>query len=256
MGFVERQVKKLREQKGLTQYALGKLVGTSQTQINRYETERGHILAEDLPAFAKALNTTICYLVTGTDDDNYAVADDLDLTNDSIIGLRLQARVVKEKRESEDDIIIRNMYRVVIDVLIHNPLFVNHLYQYLRKDFKSMLIKDDVDDSIAENVEVFPEQLIDIPLKDFESLYRLQLQDDMIAIRNSFTPVRERMNEEDRVFKEKRRQEEKRYYQELQDEQESDPDDKLSDEEYYQKNIADLISRALQQEGEKENGND
>lgn len=257
MGFVERQVRKLREEKGLTQYALGKLVGTSQTQINRYETEHGHILAEDLPAFAKALNTTVSYLVTGINDDNYAIAEDLDLTNDSIVALRLEARYVREQQKEENAYIVRNCSKAVIDILLHHHQFVEHLYQYfLRYDFSSFVHGvDDFGDGYSDYERSYVKDIIGFPFKDFERVYRLRILDDLKEIRDSLAPERNHIHEEDMAYEKRTAEAYKRFYQEQQDEEEADPDDALSDEEYYQK-MADLISKALRQEGENENGND
>ena len=63
-AFGER-VKQLRKDKGWTQKELGKMIGVTYAQLNKYEGGTNAPPIDKLHSLASALETTIDYLVTG-----------------------------------------------------------------------------------------------------------------------------------------------------------------------------------------------
>jgi len=96
--FGER-VKSRREQLGLTQEQLAERLGyKSRSSINKIEMGKNDIPQSKLPDFAKALNTTVAYLIGLTDNSTPhttligAVADDN--------GLLRASAFIKESEEA------------------------------------------------------------------------------------------------------------------------------------------------------------
>ena len=63
------RIKELRIAKKLTQSDLAKTVGLSYIQIGRYETQKSNPSSDVLHKIANALDTTIDYLMQGSNDD-------------------------------------------------------------------------------------------------------------------------------------------------------------------------------------------
>lgn len=86
------RLKALREARGLTQDALGKLIGTDGRQIIRYEKEDTDPSSEIVYTLAVELETTADYLIGLSDDANPKLvsADLSDSERDLIMALRLK----------------------------------------------------------------------------------------------------------------------------------------------------------------------
>ena len=67
-GFADR-LKDLRKQKGISQGDLAELIEVHFTQVSRYERGETKPNAEAMTKLAKALNTTVDFLMNGTADD-------------------------------------------------------------------------------------------------------------------------------------------------------------------------------------------
>lgn len=78
MSILSQRILNRREQLGLTQDELGRLIGKDQKQIWRYESGRVQPTAESLVALARALKTTTDYLVGESDSVQPVTADNLD----------------------------------------------------------------------------------------------------------------------------------------------------------------------------------
>lgn len=68
MGFAER-LKELRKKRGLSQNELAGLIHVHFTQVSRYERGETKPNAEAMAKLAKALDTTVDYLMSGTSDE-------------------------------------------------------------------------------------------------------------------------------------------------------------------------------------------
>jgi transcriptional regulator with XRE-family HTH domain len=66
--FADR-LKELRKQKGISQGELAELIDVHFTQVSRYERGETKPNAEAMTKLAKALNTTVDFLMNGTADD-------------------------------------------------------------------------------------------------------------------------------------------------------------------------------------------
>lgn len=67
---VGQRIRDARERLGLTQEALGQLIGRTQYSISQYESGSRAIAITELPALARALNVPINYFFGDTDDPN------------------------------------------------------------------------------------------------------------------------------------------------------------------------------------------
>ena len=68
MTFAER-LKELRKKKGISQADLADLIEVHFTQVSRYERGETKPNAEAMTKLAKALDTTVDYLMSGSTDD-------------------------------------------------------------------------------------------------------------------------------------------------------------------------------------------
>jgi transcriptional regulator with XRE-family HTH domain len=65
----ENRLKELRKRKGISQGELAKLIEVHFTQVSRYERGETKPNAQAMTKLAKALDTTVDYLMNGTADD-------------------------------------------------------------------------------------------------------------------------------------------------------------------------------------------
>ena len=66
---IGEQIKKVRQEKGLSQKALGQLLGVSQQHIAQYETGKRQIPLDALKKLAIFYNTSIDYILELTDEE-------------------------------------------------------------------------------------------------------------------------------------------------------------------------------------------
>lgn len=253
-GTLGHRIRQLREDNDLSQESLAKLVRTNKNTVSLIESGKQDLYVHQLDDYARALNTSVYYLVTGVHDDNCAVADDLDLTDYSISFLRSWNKKLKHERETEEYLILRNNFKIIIDILTHNPEFVEQLYQYFcRYDFNSFVYKvDDFgDDSFVDYERAEVKDILGFPLDSLERVYRLRILDELKSIRDSFEAERTKMHLENMAHDRKIEQQRQEYYKSLPPE---DPDE--DDVSFYQRLIDNVCEYMKQQKEEKENGND
>lgn len=63
-----RRLRKLRQEKGLSQSDLGRLAGLHMMQVGKYERGEGYPAAESLIGLARALGVTVDFLLTGDNE--------------------------------------------------------------------------------------------------------------------------------------------------------------------------------------------
>lgn len=80
MSLGER-IKYLRQLNNLSQNDLAQIIGTSQTQIWKYETDKNEPTSGVIIALARALNTSTDYLLGLTDDAERPLETANDLSN-------------------------------------------------------------------------------------------------------------------------------------------------------------------------------
>lgn len=83
------RLKRLREQKQMTQAQLAEKMNTSRESINLWERGARDMKTGTICALAKVFNVSCDYLLTGTSAENITLAKDLGLTNNAIEKLRL-----------------------------------------------------------------------------------------------------------------------------------------------------------------------
>lgn len=69
MGTLGNRLKSLRQEKGLTQKEVAKLIGTTDVSIGRYEMDARVPKADILNSLAKLYDVEIDYLLTGKDNN-------------------------------------------------------------------------------------------------------------------------------------------------------------------------------------------
>lgn len=96
-----RNLKKLREEKGISQRVLGELVGVCQQAINKYENHGSEPSVDVLIALADYFNTSVDYLIGYSDvnrkNENYRPKDLNDEEQQVIDSYR---KLTKKERES------------------------------------------------------------------------------------------------------------------------------------------------------------
>lgn len=71
MGTLGNRLKSLRQEKGLTQKEVAKLIGTTDVSIGRYEMDARVPKADILNSLAKLYDVEIDYLLTGKESKEY-----------------------------------------------------------------------------------------------------------------------------------------------------------------------------------------
>ena len=207
---IKDQTRKESEPK-MTQARLADLVETSQVQIARYENDQSQIPACDLPKFARALNSSVSFIVEAADPENVTVAEDLGLSNESIEILKRTKDWYKYNGIPEEMLINykpknRAPLHDLVNLILKNEELSLMLWRYLFTDLDNMYIKlperyDLVfrDGARMPNMEVIPVSEMqnfrkdgqqEPWLKDFEPIVRLQIMDELKSLRNSLTEER------------------------------------------------------------------
>ncbi len=96
-----KRIKQRREELGITQEELGFAINSDQQQIWRYESGKGKPSAEKLIALAKALNTTIDYLLGESEQPEKSIINN-DLTESE---MKLISSYRKKSPEAQKKII-------------------------------------------------------------------------------------------------------------------------------------------------------
>ena len=105
MGFAER-LKKARNDRGLSQTDLARLVGIHYTQVGRYEKKGAQPSAEILSRLSNALGVSSDYLTNGTSDD----LAESSLTDKELLN---QFKAIEKMNEKDKDVI-----KILIDAFI------------------------------------------------------------------------------------------------------------------------------------------
>lgn len=87
---IGERVKRLREEKGLSQDALAKEVGVSRSGLKEQEDGRQGMKADTVVRLAAILETSTDYILTGVEVENQTTAADLSLCNEAINRLKLE----------------------------------------------------------------------------------------------------------------------------------------------------------------------
>ncbi len=252
------RIRQLREDMDLSQEELAKLVRSNKNTVSLIESGKQDLYYHQIQEYAKVLNTSAYFLTEGVHPENLNIATELDLTDSSISFLKAKCRKVKKEKEEEDVIIVRNEYKTIIDILTHNPTFVEHLYRYFcRYDFATVVYKDDpFEDGYTDYESLKIKDIVGFPFEDLERVYRLQLLDELKTIRDSFEAERNRIHAEAIAHDREAAKKLEEYYHSISHDDNDSP--KQTDEEYYQEMFDNLLSQMIDQKEkeENENGND
>lgn len=235
-GTIGHRIRMLREDLDLSLDAFSKLVNSNKNTVSMIESGKQELKVSQLQDFAQALQTSVYYLLTGIHDENMLISQDLGLSDFSILKLREYKAEVDEDTAEQDEIIVRNKYSIVIDVLLHNPELINSLYSYIvREDFRTLTAKvfEDPEDGFYDLESFKVKDILRFPFEDLERVYRLKLMDDMKLLRDSFFEERERIHKEDMEYSKRLYEERMKFYhqQSIEVEEEKQREQQMIDEE-------------------------
>lgn len=98
---IHQRIKELREQKGLSQEALGKLVGVKWQSVQQWENGKSAPSRDRMPVVAEALGTTTEYLMYGkVGDPNHLGIGDLSQEAKEVIKAIIKADKAGEPAET------------------------------------------------------------------------------------------------------------------------------------------------------------
>lgn len=151
----------IRKSQNLSQSAFGKKFGVKYQMVSAWENDSRIPSMEILQEMANGFGCSFYWLVTGNDDENHVVCEQLGLANATINRL-------KEMKNP--------LAKAVIDRLVDDWSILIHLAEYLNSDFKTVQRKS--------TVEFFPvSDLSGFNGDDLETVNRLRLLDDFKRIR-------------------------------------------------------------------------
>ena len=123
---------------------------------------------DELLLLASALNVSPYKLLTGNDDENHVVCEELKLSNDAI-------NTIKELPESS---------REAIEILLRNKHLLFHLYHYFHGDFTRMTFNvSPIDTEEADFSTLDLQSFNGLSPDDIERLERLRLMDEIASAR-------------------------------------------------------------------------
>lgn len=115
MNFADR-LKELRKRKGLSQGDLAERIEVHFTQVSRYERGETKPNAEAMTKLAKALDTTVDYLMNGTADD---VVQDAGLEKELISRFRQVQDLPTEEKKTVLSLLDAYIAKTKIQSLLH-----------------------------------------------------------------------------------------------------------------------------------------
>lgn len=143
------RIRFLREKKNMKQEELAKAINASREKIVKIEGGKRDVQAEDIPVLASVLDTNCDYLLTGNDEWNTRLVDELGLTNEVIEKL---AELTVLRNSSEPVLKKPDDYRrfeiakkaheclTAINYLLSNDAdfsIIKLIYAYIKMDFSS-----------------------------------------------------------------------------------------------------------------------
>ena len=143
------RIREQRKKVGLTQDDLAMKLNLSREQIVKIESGKRKVQADDVPLFADVLETNCDYLLTGNDEWNTRLVDELGLTNEVIEKL---AELTVLRNSSEPVLKKPDDYRrfeiakkaheclTAINFLLSNDAdfsIIKLIYAYIKMDFSS-----------------------------------------------------------------------------------------------------------------------
>ena len=193
-GTIGYRIRQLREDLDLSQEELAKLVNSNKNTISLVESGKQDLYTRQVEEYAKALKTSVYFLITGIHPENTQIAQDLDLTDHSISFLR-KVRKDSQLEENGETVFFINEFKYVIDALTHNPRFTCNLFNYLTDSFKNLVVNDyDPIRCKRSNYSVRVKNILNFPYEDMEPIFRLSILDELKTVRDNYRDEAKRIN--------------------------------------------------------------
>ena len=125
----------IRKQNKLTQTQFGHLFGVKHNLVSAWENDSRMPSSEVIKEMSERFGVSYYKLLTGNDDENYAVCEELGLANDTI-------NTLKEWKKIDPSGAGKVYAQDVIDILVANPHMLYAIGAYLTKDFSQLYFFD------------------------------------------------------------------------------------------------------------------
>ncbi len=201
-GLADR-IQDARKEAKIVQKQLEKATGIKQQTISDFENGNKTPSIKQLFDIAEALQKDPVKLLFDVGKGNYDIAKETGLSDESINILKQGQRDDGWRKHFE------NRSAAVINALLSNKLLMDSLYGYLFSDFSELeffdpfhpnafhkIVTEDNDEEISQFVpemqKVKASQVRTLYLESFESLFRLNLLDELASLRKSETITQKR----------------------------------------------------------------
>ena len=196
-GTMGDRIRGLREEMKLSQEEFGRLVFDGKNTVKNIELGTQDIKVEKLKEYARVLNTSVYYLITGVHDKNADIAEELGLSNASIEELKKAKdyyTYIGLTTDQQQDIVkefgIKNYMPVqdTINVLLNHFDLLMLLHNYFFDELNEIVVEPTEDAGVL----LCPVSgIMNFQMVDFESPLRIQIMDELKKIRDS-TPKKKR----------------------------------------------------------------
>lgn len=123
-------IKRLREEKDLTQEELGRYIGVSKQAIQKYETGQSQMGSDKVEKYAEFFGVSPAFIMGWTTDRNYGLLSESDKDSYKPLKDFVHMLVTKSKINSLDDMSVE-MYKNLLD------LNEKCLLEYLNQQFQN-----------------------------------------------------------------------------------------------------------------------
>lgn len=175
IATIGQRIEELRKDRGLTQQELIEGTGISRQLLSMIEIDKRLPTIEVLNLLSKKLNVSVYTLITGNDDKNHVVCEELGLSSKTV-------DILRQWHKSDESGIANDYSQGVIDILVAFPELLYAIGNYLSNDFTSFNFIDFRDKkqfiplSLSENTSLTP--------ADYERMARLKVLDGLKQTRD------------------------------------------------------------------------
>ena len=185
---------------GIKQKELGIAIGlkpdTAQRIISNIEVGKRLPTLEELFSIAEVLQTDPVKLIFGVKKDNFDIAKELGLSDNSITILK-HGQTSQRSWISEGMKQFENHPAVVVNAILSNISLIESIFGYIFSDFSTLDYYDPesewhVGDKVLHELREVKAANVRLPfIADFESLYRVKLLDELKDLREELSQQRE-----------------------------------------------------------------
>lgn len=168
VATIGQRIEEIRKDKGLSQKALAESAGITRSLLSMLEIDKRLPPIDILQRIAERLDVSFYFLMTGIEDNNHAIYEDLKLSNNAI-------NTIKTLSPSNLE---------AIEILLRNRQLLTHFYHYFCGDFARLTFNmSPLDSDQVEFQSVDLTNYNGLSPDDLERLERLRLMDDIASAR-------------------------------------------------------------------------